>query len=470
MADEFSGAELGDARLTSRLVRVADAVAGAPGDSLPKVAGSDSELEGVYRFLSNARVSPGAILQPHFSATCRRAGDAAVLVIHDTTQFTFGGLVPRRGLGALRSQRASQGFFAHFALGIEESGARRPLGLLGLKTIVRRGKPLGRRVTGPARIMRDNKESDRWADLALEVDRRVPTAIHVMDREADSFDIFAKLKAVGARFVIRMREGKVRVAEDRNGSRIQLANAVACRRVVLTRTVALSRRLQRFKNFARQPFPARAERMAKLEVRATSAKIPRPLIHPRRQELPKSLMLNVVLVREVDVPRGAAPVSWMLATTEPVSTAADVARVIDAYRTRWVIEEFFKALKTGCAFEKRQLETFHSLVNALAVFSVVAWRLLLLRNTARGRPGAAASEVLTAEQLRVLVSLSRMKERGVPNLSLPKSPTVADAVAAVAKLGGHIKNNGPPGWQVLGRGYDALLLLQTGWRARAAEM
>ena len=41
----------------------------------------------------------------------------------------------------------------------------------------------------------------------------------------------------------------------------------------------------------------------------------------------------------------------------------------------------------------------------------------------------------------------------------------ADIFYAIAALGAHIKNNGPPGWLVLGRGFDTLLTLELGWLA-----
>jgi hypothetical protein len=464
-SEEFSAADLGDARLTARLQKVADAVAASPSDSFPQIASSDSELEGVYRFLSNARVSPEAVLAPHLKATRERAAGADVLAVHDTTEFKFGGWVPRDGLGRIRRVGGSQGFFGHFAIAVAADGSRRPLGLLGLKTHVRSGAPLGRKVTGRHRMMRAGKESERWADLALEVQGNTPNAIHVMDREADSFDLFATLASAGARFVIRVREGDNRVVEQ-DSRRVPMSDVVATEPVLLTRLVPLSRRVPNGTRSKGKIFPPRAERTAKLEVRSATVTIPRPLCHPNRRELPRNLVLNVVLVREVDQPSYSVPVSWMLATNEPVATAAQVERVVDAYRARWVIEEFFKALKTGCAYEKRQLETFHALVNALAVFAVVAWRLLVLRSTARLDPDAPATHALTAEQVRVLKTLSTMKEPGVPKIDMPSNATAQDALMAVARLGGHIKNNGPPGWQVLGRGYDSLLLLQHGWRAR----
>ena len=464
-AEEFSGADLGDGRLMVRLQKVANAIAAAPSDSFPQVVRSDSELEGVYRFLRNDRVSPDAILAPHFEASRQRASTSEVLVVHDTTDFTFGGWVPRDGLGRLKRVGGSQGFFGHFALAVAGDEGREPLGLLGLRTVVRTGRLLGRKVRGRDRTRRAEKESDRWMDLALDVHAKTPNAIHVMDREADSFDVFHKLQSAAARFVIRMREGNIRVA-DVDGQKVPISGVVAVEPVLLTRTVPLSRRISRGRKRDDKIHPPRAERTAKLQVRAATVTIPRPRYHRDRRSLPRSLIVNVVSVKEVGHPSYLTPVSWLLATTEPVASVAQVERVIDAYRARWMIEEFFKALKTGCAYEKRQLESFHALVNALAIFAVIAWRLLLLRWMGRVQPDAPATDALTSEQVRVLKTLSTMIEPGIPRIEMPSKPTAYDALLAVARLGGHIKNNGPPGWQVLGRGYDSLLLLQTGWRAR----
>jgi DDE family transposase len=80
------------------------------------------------------------------------------------------------------------------------------------------------------------------------------------------------------------------------------------------------------------------------------------LAHAPEQEL----TLNVVRVWEPKPPRGAPAVCWMLYTSEPIDTAEQLLTIVDQYRSRWVIEEFFKALKTGCAFEKRQLESYRA--------------------------------------------------------------------------------------------------------------
>ena len=132
--------------------------------------------------------------------------------------------------------------------------------------------------------------------------------------------------------------------------------------------------------------------------------------------------------------------------------------MVDAYRCRWTIEEFFKALKTGCAFEKRQLESAHALSNALAVFAPVAWRLLLLRTLAR-HTEAPATAALNPNQIECLRAF--MLERH--GRKLPGVLTARDAMLAIAKMGGHITNNGDPGWIVLGRGFDRLLDVELGF-------
>ena len=174
----------------------------------------------------------------------------------------------------------------------------------------------------------------------------------------------------------------------------------------------------------------------------------------------------MVHVTEPTPTEGEPAVEWRLWTTEPVDSAADVLAVVDAYRCRWTIEEYFKALKTGCAIESRQLETHDALVNALALFVPVAWRLLMLRTLSQDSTQQPATSVLTPVQLRCLAGALRKLKRP----PLPEQPTVRDAMLGVAGLGGHIKNNGDPGWIVLGRGLDKLLTIEVGYRLATEQM
>lgn len=457
---EFASADLGDDRLTRRLMRIADTAAAAPSAGFPEMTRSDGELEGVYRFLRNERVTPQKIFAPHIAATQDRAGDQPVIIAHDTTEFSFGGAVRREGLGRVGMSHGAQGFLAHFALAIAADGSRTILGVAGLKTLVRKWEvsrvPKSQRDHDP-----DQSESRKWTELAREVSKAFPRAIHVMDREADSFTVLARLVEARARFVIRLcRDKNLEEAGEK------LFAAAARGDVYATRSVPLSRRKRHRSQRNRELYPQRAERIAKLQIRAASLTIPRPNRRRYATGFPPTIAVNVVTVQEIETAAGEEPVCWKLATTDPIDTPAQVEAIVDAYRARWRIEEFFKALKTGCAFEKRQLESFRTIVNALAVFSIVAWRLLLLRSVASASPEGPAADALTDEQVRVLQTLSTMQAPGLPRVEMPANATAHEALLAVAALGGHIKNNGSPGWLVLGRGYDALLLVQLGWQAR----
>jgi hypothetical protein len=446
LAREMAAAELGDARLSRRLGMIVGAIAQRPGKSLPKALVSSAALEATYRFMSNDAVTPERILAPHIAATSVRAEQAeCVLAIHDTTECEFAGEEPREGLGWLSARR--HGFRAHVCLAVSADDGD-PLGILDVHTWVREHRPPGRKKRATYQHKnRQTKESDRWCDAAARVEallRPRSRVIHVMDREADFYRLEAQLVDAGAEFVIRGSHMERTLADGRTLDRA--VDGVVAR---LTREVALSKRAPSERKTAHPP---RRARTAELLVGATTVTVKRSWATPTRSG--PEFELNVVHVWEPHPPRGEAPTEWTLLTTLPTTTAEEIAFVVDVYRRRWLIEELFKALKSGCQFEKLQLESAAALVNALAVMLPIAVGLLALRHVARTRPDARASDVLTPLQLKII--------RAYEHTSKLPLKTAADAMLAVARLGGHIKNNGDPGWIVLGRGYEELLALEEG--------
>jgi hypothetical protein len=414
----------------------------------------DGQLEGAYRFFNNRAVTPKGILQPHVAATvARMAAEPVALVVHDTSTMSFDPEGSRRGLGRIRS--AGQAFFAHVSLALSGDGTRMPLGVVALSHHVRKGVKKKKNVK-----TKDNHDNERarWgrqvtAVAALGLDRS--RVVNVMDREADDFALFAQLTGSGDRFVIRLAHNRLLAESDDGFEKLAQAvtqiHSLAERDVPLTRRPAGSRSPQQ-----RRIHPAREGRLAKLAFGATTVVLRRP--RPQSEKLPETLSVNVVRVWEIDVPKGEAPVEWVLLTTEPISSAEQLLQVVDWYRSRWVIEEFFKAIKTGCAYDTRQFETLEGLLNVLATFLPVAWRLLLMRTQLRIAAEAKATTILPKEMLAVLRVFTR--------INLPAQASVRDALLAVAALGGHQKNNGDPGWITLARGYEKLRILTQGAAAR----
>jgi len=416
------------------------------------MASSDAELEATYRFLGNPRVSLAAILAPHQRQTVKRMESGELsLVVHDTTVFSFGG-DDRDGLGWVT--HATLGFPAHFALAVGADEARTPLGVLGIAPTFRIRYP--RKKAWRRRRTSDDNEFRRWGQMVESVDELVPDrrrVIHVMDREADCFELVAALRKREDRFIIRLAYDR-RIATSAPEDPRTTTEALARAKDVLEREVPLSHRVAKGHSSKDQArYPPRKGRMARLRFRATPVELRRP------QSLPKSMspsvQVNLVQVYEIDTPPGEEPIEWRLITSEPVDTAAQITTTIDHYRARWTIEEYFKSLKTGCDFEKRQLEGRHAILNALAVFATVAWRLLAIRTLARAHDDTPARHVLTPMQLKLLAHVSK-------RVKLPPEPTIREALLAIAGLGGHLKRNGEPGWRTLGAGFDRLLLLEQG--------
>ncbi len=444
---EFEGATLGDQRRLTRLKRLGQALSVDPSASIPNATKTEAGLEAAYRFLGNSAVSVDGILAGHFQQTAARAAlEPVVLAVHDTTIFKFKG--EREGLGPAHGGR---GFYTHVTLLVAPGEERTPLGVIALQKWKR--KEAGKKKK--KKQQKQNKsgqsfEAMRWKEGAALAESRVSdcsSLVHIMDREGDSYDLWAQLADGKSRFVIRNSRNR-NVADGSS-----LVDTIAGAEVVVEREVLLSRRAKSKMPDGRKQAQSRAGRLARLALCGQTVTIERP--SNCLATLPSTLKVNFVHVREIGTNGTNEPVDWMLATTEPIGTAEEIERVVDMYRSRWVIEDFFKALKTGCDYENRQLESEHTLSNALAIFVPIAWRLLLIRSLSRSSAEAPASDALTATQIEVLVAENKGK--------LPAMPTVRQAMLAIARLGGHIKNNGEPGWLVLGRGFQYLLILERGW-------
>jgi len=446
LADEVAAAGFVDKRLTKRLRALITAVGSDPSLSLPEALDS-AELEGAYRFFSNVRVTPDAVLAGHFESTRKRCEERGeVLVAHDTTTFSYRYDGQRRGLGRAQrtTARSSQAFHAHVSLALAADGTRRPLGVTSVKTWTRGDK-------------REGTEHRRWEERMRATSSMLGgsvRAIHLADREADDYEMFCALAREDLRFVVRCQYNRLLQS---SAGKLKLYELFSGLNAAVQREVPLQRRTERRTDILRKTHPARHARLATINVAGVTVQLKRPTSPGKSKDDPTTLTVNVVRVWEPSPPDGAVPVEWYLYTNEPIETPDQLLAVVDHYRARWIIEEYFKAIKKGCEFERRQLHDYEGLVNLLATFVPIAYRLLLLRQAARDPEPPPALDVVSQDELDVLRSIGRRK--------LPTAPNAHDVYLAVAALGGHIKYNGDPGWLTLARGFEKLATLTEGWVA-----
>lgn len=444
--DEFGGCSFADARLRKRALRISKAIEREPSWSFPRAFKDPSQLEAVYRFMGNARVGLDDVTSGHVANTLKRAASKSrCLAIHDTTDFSFEG--QREELGDV--DRAQKGFYAHVCLAVSADGLREPLGLLAMDTWTRDGKK-GKRST-KARKSEPALESRRWLEQSLHVEEKVSSTelIHVEDREADIYESLEVRLAHGMHFIVRAASTKVVLTDEGAENILDYARTLP---VVTTREIHLSARKAKHSTLRKKAqHPPRKERDSRVEIRAGTLRLRKP----RASGTLPELQLNAVHVLEMDTPEGEKPVEWLLLTTEPIACAADVEAVIDNYRARWLIEEYFKALKTGCRFEERQLTSLHSLLNALGIFAVMAWRLLQLRFIERTAGDTPATSIASPAEIAILEDQVRMKP----------GADAREFLMRLARFGGHLPQNGPPGILILWRALSELLQ-----RARGFEL
>jgi hypothetical protein len=459
VSHELRSVALGDHRRNTRARRIVDAIARRPSEGFPGAFDTEAELEAFYRFVNNGAIRPDALLAPHSGESWRRAVEqgGVALVLHDTSEFTYRGEVAREGL----TQKAgSQGFHGHFAIAVAEGEAPVVHGVVGHRSyVIDSGTWFEAVGDEEEEFVELLVGSERWSDVVADTRKGAPDElplIHVMDREADDYVLWSRIIDQGDDFVIRAQHNR-RLA----GEAGKLFAALEDKPFVVSREVRLSRRGKRRPPGSRRTHPPRESRPARLSVRATRLEVLRPA-SAAPVGLP-TMTLSVVEVVEIDPPPDATPIHWLLLSTLPINTPEDICRIVDIYRKRWLIEEFFKSIKTGCGAERRQARSLRSLLNTISLLIPVAWRLLVVRAMSRHGPTAPAEHIVDAVELKALRHLAK-------GVKLPRRPTCRQVMLAIARVGGHLKSNGDPGWLVLGRGMERLIEFASGWRAAMEVM
>jgi hypothetical protein len=265
--------------------------------------------------------------------------------------------------------------------------------------------------------------------------------VHVFDRGGDNFEVYCRLLRNRGQWVIRASKMNRYVLAGDSEERMQLKDYLPQLTTLGHYTLSLRAR------------PDQAAREAQIEVRVGRIKIPRPRhVSPWVRSLKQPpIAMNVIEVVEIDAPKGVTPIRWVLFTSLPVETFDDAWKVIGYYEMRWLVEEYHKAIKTGCATESRQLKAASRLEAFVGLTSVVAIRLLKLKSLARTKPEVPAQRVVP----RVWLQMLKLARKG---LNRVHDLTVGQFYREVAKLGGFLgrKSDGQPGWITIWRGWEKL--------------
>lgn len=440
-AEQFGACDLGDARRTARAVKMAAQFAANPSGSTPEQTETWGDCKAAYRLFDCGDVTPEGLATPHWKQTkARESGH--YLLLGDTTIVSFDGERELSGLGIVTSGSA-QGFLVHSSLMVTADRSHQVLGLAG-QTIYYR-QPVLQGETQLERLRRQ-RESEIWGQV---IDQVGPPAegvrfTHVFDRGGDNFEVYCHLLLQRTDWVVRAAQ-LTRTIVTPAGKQALGDYLQAC-------PVAGTYELEVKANHHQ---PART---ALVEVRLGLIGLPIPRDHGRFAEECgiTFIAMYAVEVREVNPPKGAEPLRWVLLTSHAVTTFEEALEVITYYEQRPLIEEFHKALKTGCRLEDRLYETAPRWEAVTAMLSIVAVRLLQLKTVAQAEPNRPAEAMVPPKWIVMLSAVRKGRNKQIR--------TAYEFMRALAGLGGHLgrKRDGEPGWITLWRGFNKLHLLLRG--------
>lgn len=431
--DEFC-----DLRLGRRCREILKQITAAGEPSIPFACQDAAQTKAAYRFFSNPRVNEKAILSGDMRCTRDRvqAVPGIVLVLHDTTQISYGSNADDIGLLSRVARQTICGISMHSSLVITPQGL--PLGIAAIKFWTRKqfkGAHALSRTVNATRIPIEHKESIRWlqnlqqASVLLECPER---CVHIGDRESDIYELFCAAEKEGTHFLVRTCAD--RLCDDG------------------VYTVAQKMRTVRSKGVHKVEFRDKHGRVCHAKLALTFRRLRLLPSRAKRSRYPE-LMVTIIHAQEKEAPSGRDPIDWKLITDLPVQTRTEAIEKLCWYALRWKIEVFHYILKSGCRIEQSKLRTAQRRVNLIALCCIVSWRIFWLTMVHRSALTTPPSVAFTADERRVLRTLF---QHGRSPLS-PQS-CLTDYLICLARLGGYLAraHDPSPGNLVVWRGMRRL--------------
>jgi hypothetical protein len=387
--------------------------------------------------------------------TADRVAGREIIVVQDTSELFLGGRRAKaNGYGPVGKGGGTRGLLLHAALAID-AGNDALLGLVDAQVWNRdKGKVTARRSRATA-----DKESRRWISATAKAGEGLSDAHSITvisDREGDIYEHFARRPA--------NVELIVRASWDRQ---IKLTSGKSAR------LFAFGDSLPKVARFSATipAAPGRKERTAQLVLRFSPVTLCRP--HPSpAPDLPDTIGLTMVDVREVSSTHDGKPIHWRLLTTRVLTTPDQARRIVDLYRKRWTIEEFFRTLKTaGFDIEEAGIGQPEVMIKFVAAAAVAAVTIMQLVRARDGMTEEKLAEAFEPGDQPVLEALSPQLEGATAKQKNPHPRgTLAFAAWVIARLGGWTAYYGKPGPKVMRIGLEAFRLIKYGVSLRSPNV
>jgi hypothetical protein len=457
---ETKGADFGDERLNRRYELLLERLSDKPSLSIPAACKGLAETTAAYRFFDNPKTDAAKVLKPHQDATVERIrAHPVVIVAQDTTEIELNR--PHERVGGPLNDESRWGLYVHPLLALTPE--RVPLGVVTAKFWSRDPEEFAKSQEEKRRARKakpiEDKESVRWLEgyqsaCTLAAATPETTIVAVSDSEGDIYECLQAGAEGAADYIIRGCQDRALLDE----ANPLLLQSLACRAVLGKMKIRVSKREASTGDESKKRKQPREARVAQVTVRAARVLLRGPA-RPG-QKLP-DIFVNAILVKEEKPPAGVEPIEWLLLTSLPIDTFADVMTALDYYCCRWEIEIFFRTLKSGCKIEELQFERQDRLEVCQAMYMIVSWRVLHLLMMGRTYPTLSCDAVLEEAEWKSIYVIATGKEAPA------KPPGLSEMIPMIAEFGGYLnrKHDGPPGPQTMWIGLQRMRDFAIAWIA-----
>jgi hypothetical protein len=409
------------------------ALVARPGPCIRRLGGKRAAEMQFRRLLHNRSVTAAEMSQHAGQRTGERVAGRHVVAVQDTSELALGSRQARPGYGPVCEGRAA-GLLLHPVLAVEV-GTGALLGLVSMQVWNRNSDELApRRKRATA-----DKESQRWIDGAKQAGTVLAEAASITmisDRESDFYELFVERPQNVDLIVRACQNRRIEALQDEPGLLFAFID-IQPEQGRFTTTIPAA--------------PGRSAREAELALRFAAVALRRPL-NGANPVLPETVGVTLVDVREVSQPKdGSEPVHWRLLTTHAITTTLDARRIVDLYRSRWNIEEFFRTLKTaGFDIESADIGDPHAMINFVAAAAIAAVTIRQLVQARDGNTDQRLSDAFDPDDRPVLEAICTRLEGKTERQKNPHPKgSLAFAAWVIARLGGWTGYYGKPGPKVM---------------------
>jgi DDE family transposase len=424
------------------------ALVARPGSCIRQLAQRDRAREIRFtRFLRNGAVTAEEIARhaAERTAGCVRGRD--VVVVQDTSELSLGGRRAKaNGYGPIGKGGALRGLLLHAALAVD-AGTGGMIGLVDVKVWNRTGGKAQHRRSRETQ----QKESQRWLDStrrAAEVLTEAASVTVVSDRESDIYAHFAFRPPPMHLIVRACQNRRIEIGEEEQIDLLfsHIDSLPEDGRLSVSIPAA----------------PGRKARSSELAVRFSPVTLCKPL--HGAADLPATVTLTMVDVRETSTAEGGKAIHWRLLTTHPVTNIAEARRIIELYRMRWVVEEYFHTQKTGgFNIEAADISNPEVMIRFAAAVAVAAVSVMQLVKARDGTTGQSLLEVFEPADQSIIEAVSaKLEGKTERQKNAHPKGSLAFAAWVIARLGGWDGYYGKPGPKTMRLGLEAFQSIKFG--------